>query len=209
MIKRGYIELIEQSLARQNWNNDQNVIKGYISVYMSAMLNYVVLKQYYIDLKTDGSRDISGLFYAVYENQPIMFNEARNAWYLTLPQKVVGLPNDKGIPYIGSMQDDNQFPMLGQSNIFAVKNWLGFVKTVFCQMEGQRVYFKNLPESTAQLLATTGVLIKMVVDMYELGDDDEVPVPAGLEAEFINGVVDFFLGKKKIAQDTVINNKEE
>lgn len=209
MNKRGYIELIEQSLARQNWNNDQNVIKGYISVYMSAMLNYVVLKQYYIDLKTDGSRDISGLFYAVYENQPIAFNEARNAWYLTLPQKVVGLPNDKGIPYIGSMQGDNQFPILGQSEVFSSGDYLQYTNWVFCQIIGQKVYLKNIPESLAQLLQTTGVRINMIVDMYQLADDDEVPVPAGLEAEFINGVVDFFLGKKKLPQDTAINNKEE
>ena len=27
MTKKGYIELIEQALSRQNWNNDQNVIQ--------------------------------------------------------------------------------------------------------------------------------------------------------------------------------------
>jgi len=208
MTKKGYIELIEQALSRQNWNNDQNVIQGYISVYMSAMLNYLIVKQYYLDLKTDGSRDISGLFYAVYENVPLEFNSSRNAYSLTLPQKVIALPNEKGIPYIGSMQDDNQFIPLGQSNMFAAKNWLPFTKSVYFQIEGQKVWFKNISLALAQLLETTGVLVKMVVDIYEIGMNDEVPVPAGMETEFINGVVDFFLGKKRIEQDTVINNKE-
>lgn len=208
MTKRGYEELIEQELARQNANNDQQVIRGYIGVYMAAMLNYVILKQYYIDLKTDGSSEIQGLFYAVYNNVPVLKDEARNAYYLDLPQKIVSLPKDKGIPYIGSMQDDNQFPILGQSNMFASKNWLQFVTWTFCQIEGQRVYLKNVAASTGELLKTVGVLVKMVVDIYSMSDDSEVPVPAGLETEFIMGVVDFFLGKKQIVQDTVPNNKE-
>ena len=208
MTKKGYIELIEQALSRQNWNNDQNVIQGYIGVYMSAMLNYLIVKQYYLDLKTDGSRDISGLFYAVYDNVPITFDTPRNAYYLTLPQKVIALPNEKGISFIGSMHDDNQYIPLGQSNMFAAKNWLGFTKFVYYQIEGQKVWFKNISLALAQLLETTGLLVKMVVDIYEVGMDEEVPVPAGMETEFVNGVVDFFLGKKRIQQDTVINNKE-
>lgn len=208
MTRQAVIELVQQSLARQNANNDQNLIKGYIAIYMAQMLNYLVLKQYYLDLKTGTGHDISGLFYANYNNVPLKKDEKRNEYYIDLPQKVVALPGDKGIPYVGSMQDDNQFPMLGQGTMFTAKKWLQFTKWVFCQIEGQRVYFKNLPVGMAELLKETGVLLKMVLDAYELGDDDEVPVPAGMEIEFINGIVDFFLGKKRIPQDTIPNNKD-
>lgn len=208
MTKKGYEELVIQQLARQNANNDQQIIRGYIGVYMAAMLNYLILKQYYIDQKTDGSRDIAGLFYAVYENQVISFNEARNKYYVGLPQKIVALPNDKGIPFIGSMQDDNQFPIIGQANLFASKDWLSFTDWVFCQIEGNKVFFHNISVALAEMLKTTGVLIKMIVDIYDIADDAEVPVPAGMEAEFITGVCDFFLGKKSIQQDTASNNKE-
>lgn len=208
MTRRAIIELVEQSLARQNANNDQNLIRGYIGVYMAQMLNYLVLKQYYLDLKAGVSHDISGLFYAVYNNVPLLKDEPRNAYYVTLPQKMVALPNDKGIPYIGSMHEDNQFPILGQSDMFASRRYLQYTTWVFGQIEGQKVYLKNVPVSLAEILKDTGVLIKMVVDAYQLGDDDEVPVPAGMEIEFINGIVDFFLNKKRIPQDTISNNKD-
>lgn len=207
MIKKAYIELVQQALARQNPNYDQTIIPGYISAYMSAMLNYLQLKQYYIDIKAGDGRDISGCFYATYIVNPVL-DDTRKAYYLTLPQKLVALPNEKGLPYIGSIQEDNQFIPVGQSNVFAMKDYMRFTRWVYYQVEGQKVWFKNLSPDLGYLLAKEGVLIKMVVDAYEVGDNDELPVPAGLEKEFVDGVVDFFMGKKQIQQDTVANNKE-
>lgn len=207
MTKKAYIELVQQALGRQNINYNQSLIDGYIAAYMSAMLNYLQVKQYYIDIKTGDSRDISGYFYATYTVTPQM-DTARQQYYITLPQKLVALPNEKGLPYIGSIQEDNQFIPVGQSNMFAMKDYMKFTKWVYYQIEGMRVYFKNLSADLGLLLTGTGVLVKMVVDAYEVGDDDELPVPAGMEKEFVDGVVDFFLGKKRLQQDTVENNQE-
>jgi len=207
MIKKAYIELVQQALGRQNVNYNQSLIDGYISAYMSAMLNYLQVKQYYIDIKAGDNRDISGYFYATYTVKPV-FDDVRAQYYLVLPQKLVALPNEKGLPYVGSIQEDNQFIPIGQSNMYAMKDYMRFTKWVYYQIEGTRIYFKNLSPDLGLLLSNQGVLVKMVVDAYDLNDNDELPVPAGMEKEFVDGVVDFFLGKKRLQQDLTENNKE-
>ena len=138
----------------------------------------------------------------------LFYNDVRAQYYLVLPQKLVALPNEKGLPYVGSIQEDNQFIPIGQSNMYAMKDYMRFTKWVYYQIEGTRIYFKNLSPDLGLLLSNQGVLVKMVVDAYDLNDNDELPVPAGMEKEFVDGVVDFFLGKKRLQQDLTENNKE-
>lgn len=194
------------SLAREKayrYANQENAkAKPYAEAYLVAAANYVLTKQYYIDYQ-DGDKDMNGLFLAVYEDVPVLWNSSRKVFYINLPAKVLALPKDRGLPYIGPLGNETlQYPIVGQSTISMAGHYFEYSTTSFVQIEGEKAILRNHSD------IVKSVMVKMIVDVGALGEDDEVPLPAGSEIEVINLIGDFLLGRRQLPQDNLNDERE-
>lgn len=182
---------------------DKTIFDAYINRYLAAAVNYVNVAQYYLDIQAEGIRAFNGAFYAVYENVPVQWNDQRKKHYIDLPAKLLPLPLDRAIPYLGPMvEENNQFVLVSQNDVFHSGKYFEFTNDVFGVVEGMRVILHKIPS------AVDKVLLKMVVSIDDIADDDYVGIPAGKEIEVINLVVQFFTGVRALPENKLNDNRD-
>lgn len=202
--KGEFIALCRKAVEKRT-SLDNQIFPSYINAYAAAAINYALIKQYYIDYKEyNGFADINPAFLGIYEDVEVQFNERRKKYYLTMPSRLVPMDIHKSVPYIGPMHNEaNEFIWITQQDLFNLGNDLTLVTNdVFCMLEGMTVILINLPD------AVKTVLIKKLVTMMDLKDDDYVPIPAGMEIDVINMIVEFFIGVRKLPEDKKPDNRD-
>lgn len=183
-------------------NLDRAVFNAYIEVYLSAAINFAIMKQYYIDYNSEGFAELNGAFIGVFEDVAIQYNEKRKVNFLELPAKLAPIPMDRAIQFVGPMENEaNQFKLVSQKELSTLIPRLPFTKKTFATVEGKTLVLRNLPDVVKK------ALVKMVVSITDLDDDDNVGIPAGGEIEVINIVVEFFLGVRRLPENKLNDNK--
>ncbi len=204
-------ELIYQIMTEINGGRntqDTTVRPEDIGKYLPAAVNYAIIQQYRINKSEEGS-SLPGEFIATYEDVEVKENTKRGLKYIDLPARTIPLPKDMGVNMISPMKGS---PSQGISTfIRTTTTQLSHLQYVikhtpdqtYYWIEGSKVYFDNLGELVDE------VLVRMVASVDDIGDDVQLPIPAGLEVDVIRIVTEFFTGQRQMPAGMINSNKDE
>lgn len=198
-------ELVAQVLNSVNGGSstqDSKVKREDIAHLIPAAINFVLTEQYWLNAR-DGDRSFAGDFIATYPNVEIKYDDDRDLRYITLPERTVALPKDMGISAISPMRGDMSFARTtaagGAHNSYYSKHVPG---TAFWWREGQKVFFRNIPD------IMTKVLVRVISSGDQVNDDDPLPIPAGMEMKVVQVLREFFVGQRQLPEDMINNNAD-
>jgi hypothetical protein len=203
MTKGVLIELILQSVAGgvKTQDTGRYVRREDVEAYLAAAINYSLIKAYYIN-KAENEGIFPNDFIATYildvEEDPI-----EGVKFVPLPTKILSLPANRGLRSVGPVKGNVQFI---QQNFEAqahdeyykgsIRNMTGF------RLIGQRIELVNLSSFVTQ------VKIRQVASIMDMDDEQELPIPAGMEVEVIQICTEFFTGVRALPKDNRPNNTE-
>jgi len=127
---------------------------------------------------------------------PVQTDTVRNRKYIQLAFQLLGMKDRSGLIQVALAQDEEVvfIPVqLGMLSVYSGLEAGGAAGNYLYWLEGQRIYFKNLPAGISN------ILIKAIPNIYDLiNDDDQVPMPTEFVAMIIQGV------KERIAPQGVV-----
>jgi len=206
VIKGKFIELV-QEMIHADPTVETVVHDDVIGTFLGPVINYLLYKQYYIDLK-DGETliGLNGAFAYPFEAEPD-YDETRKKWYIDMPYAPIVLTKDRGILYLGpSVAEENEYIPTSQTNQPILStHYMSLTNRVFYRREGmKRIWFLNMDETNK-----CKVLGRIVVNADDLGEDDYLPIPSGLEMEAMGMLRDFLLGKRQLPEDNRVNDSDK
>lgn len=196
------VDLCYSKITGGGQTTEVRVTKLDIRAFIAPAINYSLLEQYYLNVRSNEPSVVPEEFVATYENQPVLFNSARNLKYVLFPAKVVPLPANSSVQTISDMFGETKFYRMPNqfSSDGYEKNLSG---TVMYWVERGRAYFKNLPDSVKK------VLLQLVGSINEFDDDEDLPIPAGHEIKVIKVICDHFTGQREIPEDTKNDSSDQ
>lgn len=152
-----------------------------------------------------GIENIDGDFIATYNYVAISEDIARKEWYSTLPAKTLNLNNDRAIIQVSPMKNQAEsFPIIKATSksIFKGLEADSLLGKIGVYSEKGRIYYSENPAPVNK------VLMKLLISITELGDDDLIPIPSAMEIELVKLVVEYMTGKKQIPEDKLNDSSD-
>ena len=167
---------------------------------LAGAINFVILQQYYLGIKEDNIREFPANFYASYEID-VLYDPLRERKYSVIPVKIFSITKNRGIRAITSLIGDFALIQTGVEELAHNKYYEGsFVDEVLFYPLGANIYYQNLPD-------TVNKLVMVVVEaLSEIGENDELPIPAGSENDVMDYLVKFFSTVRQTPTDNTNNN---
>jgi len=198
-------EMIEQVLLRVSGGkptNELDIRHEDIGQYLPAAINYAMKKEYFIN-RQSGYSELPDDFIATY-TKTLKQDTTRDLKYVDTPS-ILSLPKNRGIKTISPMQGDIQFIETTVSarlhDTYYAKHMAGIARY---WIEGSKIYFLN-----QSLDAGDSVLIAGIASADDIKDTDQVPVPAGMEAEVIDLLTQFFTGQRTLPSDDISDDSDD
>lgn len=196
MIKGRFIELVLLRINGGHLPVEASVQRRDIRAYLPAAVNYAMTAGYNINIQVEENRDFSSLFYGYFPTNTVYKDINRHNWmYITLPKATVALPKNQGIR---SVEDGCGYSLkpLSDNAFRTIKHYSKILNgDKYYRLEGSKIYLFNLPP------VTTSVPVSLIVDSAALTDNDELPIPAGLEGKAIDICVEFITGERQMPAD--------
>lgn len=186
-------------------NLDNATRKAYVKKYLGACVNYLNTKQYYAQQKDpDGLAEFDSQFVGAMEEVDVNMDEMRNQFYITIPGIRAAYIFGKDIIYIGpAMNQANGYIPVQQNQYRVTARSLGSSSRRYYMIEnGTTAFLFNHPSSVSKLY------VKRLWNVDEIQDSDPLPITTDQELPLLEMMVQFFLGKRQLPQDTVNNNKD-
>lgn len=160
-------------------------------------INATILLTYY-EGRNEGISDFPAEFIGTYY-MTILNDTAQDRKYAEIPTQIYAMPRNRGIRGIFPKKGDTVFIQVTRQELALNKYYSGSFGTATSFFpEGSRIYFSNLDSTVEEVLGL------FVIPIGSVGDDDEMPVPAGYEEEITNRVVQYFMQMR--AQPTNMSN---
>lgn len=176
-----------------------------IKILVAQVSSYLVEANLYNNMKIDG-RSVDPLFIATYEDVAVLYNTKRNRYYITLPSKPISLNHGLGTYQISPMQGEYD-PFIPLYPGWMSQNKEGetsFLEgNVGFEPEGNRVMLVNFDQHKQYV---TTVLVKMVQNLADFDEDEELPIPPNYEFEIVTRVLNLL--KPRHSPDNINDNKE-
>jgi hypothetical protein len=184
-------------------SSDVSVWMDDIDTLIAPAVNYVQLKQYYTDKNDEGERLIQPFMLQVYENVAIQNSVDRGRKFIVLPKSPQSLPNGRALNYLGTMKGERFIPLA--QGMDGLQSEYAKYKTCVTsyQPEGQKCFLWNVPALLDK------VLIKMLVNVKDIADTEEIILPSGGELEVINLIYEWLSGQRATPKDIVIDQKDK
>lgn len=184
-------------------NTDNSVWLSDVDSLLPAAVNYVMTGQYYADRNAEeGDKSVQQNFLQSYTSQAVAFDTTRQRFYTILPAKIISLPKSRALVYVGNNIGKGFIPLM-QGDEQMEEFYTCFKKNVTSyQLEGDRVYYWDLP------VLTTTVTIKMLVNIGDVTDATDIKLPSGGELQVVQLMFDWFSGQREMPKDYVNNSKD-
>lgn len=194
------IELVYQRVSGGRLTPDIDVMRVDIMAYLPAAINSAIREHYFAEISIKSMEKISALlpdlFIKVYEDVPVKYNERRQVRYIDFPSPPIAILDSYGLKSIAPMVGDIEFMyMKNRHHIKGYEEYVG--NTVFFWVEGNSAIFKNISP------VVSSVLVAMAASVNDLTDDDEAPIPLGMEEKVIDSIYRWFIGQRITPQDKV------
>jgi len=201
MTKGKLIESIIIKINGGRLTSDTRVRREDVEVLLASAINYTTTSQFYINRKETGENDIPESFVSTYHNVAVLEDTDRSLRYIDLPTGILTLPKNYGLQSVSPMKGSNIFVQTNfndrQQNEYYSNS---FADISLYWLEGEKVYFQNLPQITDK------VLVRLIQSLKDIADDQELPIAAGLEVEVLKIMEAWFNGTKQIPEDLKPNN---
>lgn len=203
MRKGEIVELILQSIAggQKTQDSGRYARKEDVDVYLAPAINFVQVKSYYLN-RGDGERIFPNDFLATHILE-VEYNAIEDYKFVPLPGKLLPLPLNRGLRSVGPVQGTKQFIQMfleaeahDEYYSGSTKSQTGFI------LNGQNIKLVNISPLVKE------VKVIMVKSVEDLDDEEELPIPAGMELEVIDVCVQFFTGVRQLPKDSRPNNIE-
>lgn len=186
-------------------SSDSSVWISDIDTLLAPAINYVQTKQYYVDKQDGDTHLIQHLMLQTYGGNreiPIQDDTVRKQKYFILPKRPLSLPNGRALHFVGDVRGRQWIP-LTQGGEGLQDYYSKFKKNVTSyRPEGLKVYLWNTG-------ITTHAMVKMIVNISELLDMDEIILPSGGELEVINLIYEWVSGQRAMPKDLIIDQKDK
>lgn len=155
-----------------------------LMLYCNQAYGYIVKKNWWNN-KAQGENDVNGNFIYSFDDNVIALDTAKNLYYSQLPSSFLGdIPHEMGIPHVSYMQSyDKPFVRLanGMPGLFRGLDSATLDGNDTFFVENAKIY---LPTITAQ---TSGknLLIKLVVALEGISDEENIAIPPDVEFEIV------------------------
>lgn len=211
MTKGEMIELVYLGVQGGQPSPDVNVRREDIATYLAPAINYVTTGEIRARRREEAQfgwlsgpvvdNDFLGTYYL-----DVLYDDQRGLRYAELPVKIVSLPSNDGLNLVAPMQGStpfiklrSQFEDAGSEGMFINQTRYWYERVGM----SDRIYFKNISNVVAQ------VMTRLVVSIEDLGDDDQVPVPSGVEVQILDLVIAWFTKQRQMPADMLNNNKDD
>jgi len=162
-------------------STSSNVAPQDVYLEIEAALNSLIQKRL-----NESQEDISSEFSTTYTDIIVQKDAKRERFYVELPATPISLvikgnsSNSVGIRQVSGMKDEYKtfIPMnSGDASVFAGLPASNLGGQVGYWQEGSKLVFEGMP----YYWEGKGLLIKMISSIYDLDEDDFIPIPAGEE----------------------------
>lgn len=184
-------------------SSDISVWKSDIEVLLAPAINFVQTKQYFIDKQDEGQRLIQNFMLQTFDDLPILLDNNRKQHYFLLPKQPLSLPNGRALNFVGNSRGKRFIP-LAQGAEDLQEEYCKFKQDVTSfRPEGLKVYLWNKPA------LLTKAMVKMIVDVSDLQDEDLVMIPSGSELEVITLIYEWLTGQRAMPKDVIVDQKDK
>lgn len=178
-------------------NTDLSVQREDIAALLPAAVNYAMTGDYWANLQRDNDRELPGSFVAEFEITHTNCDEfGRDYFYFD--KKISTLPGGAGIRYLQDLEGNNYSPRpIGAGKKSYFDNALLDLREY--QFKESKFFLFNKPELVNKFL------LGVILDVDDLSDEDELPLPAGTEASAIEILTALINGQRMNPKDYINN----
>lgn len=197
MTKGSIVESIFVSVNGGRPNTDLSVQREDISALLPAAVNYAITGDYWVNVSRENDREVPNSFVSEFYFPAI--SEEMGREFIPFDKKVINIPGNGGLRYVQDALGNSYSPRaIGVSK----KSYWDKAMTAAgeFQFKEGRIYLYNRPPLAERFY------IGAVMDVSELSDDDELPIPAGSEPQVIDILMSFFTNQRMQPKDYVINS---
>lgn len=203
MTKGEIIGSVYLKLAGGEPSSDISVWQSDIETLLAPAVNYVQTKQYFIDRNEENEKLINPFMLQVYYELPITVDQRRKQDYITLPKTPLSLPNGRALNFVGTPRGKRFIP-LAQGAEDLQEEYCKYKKDITSyRPEGLKVYLWNTPPLLKE------AMVKMLVNVNELADNEQVLLPSGAELEVITLIYEWISGQRAMPKDVIVDQKDK
>ena len=163
-----------------------------------------LVKLSFYENKKEGESFVDGGFIYSFEDVEVTKDVNKNMFYSTLPSSTIVLPQEIGVYQISPMQDQGNFFVPLRNGDYALMQGLD-VSSLEGRygyfLEGKRVYYTFTP---AEKIDT--VLMKLVVAIDNIGDDELIVIPNDMQLALVQQAVQLYTAQKQMPKDISNDN---
>lgn len=157
--------------------------------------------------KKEGESDGDGSFIYTFECQEVLKDTKKDLFYTVLPSPTISLPSDMGINMVSYQQDQsNAFTRVPSnflrstkdSDLSTLEGNIGYWR------ENNRIYYANMVASDG----VTEVLIKLLVGLDGIGDDDLIDIPLDIQGDIVQRVYQMYVPQQETPKDDLNNSNK-
>lgn len=200
-------EQIQRMLSGGTPSRDSQVTIQELIVAVSQMFAQAVKFNLFAN-KKEGESEVDGSFIYPFEDVPVKKDHHKDLYYSILPSPTITLPSGAGVYQISLMKDQENSFVLVPANFKALTKGLPMANietNIGYWREGNRVYYTNI--SAADEI--TEVLIKLIVGIDGIGDDDLIDIPLDIQADIIQKVFQMYTPQQQLPKDDLNNNNKK
>lgn len=210
MTKEEMVELVYLRIHGGKPSGDVNIKRVNVSFYFGPAYNYAVLLDYYerhnMMLREKrimgySSQKILSQQLCTYQVTAVEDSD-RGLCYVVLPKSLMVLPGARGLDSIFGGPEDSFVKVSGQEEVVGL------------EAAGAKFFwFEKYPsENRVYIKGGCGdcpLYLRMMVDASDIGDKDEVMLPAGREALVLDKMAEWFLGERQIPENVINENVDD
>jgi hypothetical protein len=150
-----------------------------------------------------GRLTLDGAYLTVFNNIPIQYDSNRDVFYSDIPFQYASLPHDMGVYRVALMQDRfNDFVRIPSGGAFMFNSMETFRETnhKLYELKGSRIEYLDVT------LKNKEVLIEGVALVEDFEEDNDIGIPADIQAMVVARSVELLSTQKQIPQDKVNDN---
>lgn len=178
-------------------NTDLSVMREDIEAALPAAINYAITGDYWANVQREDDRELPNSFVAEqYVSEVKCDNWGRE--YIDFDISFINVPGNSGIRYVQDVVGNVYTPRaMGVSR----KSYWDKATSYNTehQYSNKKIMLFNRPELVQEFV------VGYVADSGELGNDDELPIPAGSEPQVIDLLTNLFLNQRMQPKDYIVD----
>jgi len=167
--------------------------------YLVAAVNFVMLGNYRLESRDEGERTVNPLLMQSFD-MDVSFSNDRKQMYGDMEKRALVLPKARSIQVFTKCKRIC-IPM-SQGDEALQEYYCGFSDQIKYYPEGQKLWFWNMPP------LVEGVRVRMMVQVNDIADTDEVLLPSDGDAKVLELMVGWLTGEKQKPDDTIVDGKD-